>query len=161
MLLGVNAVALLDAMDSSFKSFAIAMYVRYDSPREQAGIELEWWRFKQFDWCSGRDLNPGRRLERPSYLTGLYYRSPNNTHFSFAFPIYSNIVFVAVANIFKPGFYKFLFFFQVLGVGYMPFFAFKVYEVSVYFGVFKFLRPSIDRSDASYPCTQIEKSWMC
>ena len=31
--------------------------------------------------CSGRDLNPGRRLERPSYLTGLYYRSPNNTHF--------------------------------------------------------------------------------
>jgi post-segregation antitoxin (ccd killing protein) len=27
-------------------------------------------------WCSGRDLNPGRWLERPLYLTGLYYRSP-------------------------------------------------------------------------------------
>ena len=26
-------------------------------------------------WCSGRDLNPGLRLERPPYLTGLYYRS--------------------------------------------------------------------------------------
>ncbi|AEE93869.1 fuselloviral integrase [Acidianus hospitalis W1] len=25
--------------------------------------------------CSGRDLNPGHRLERPAYLTGLYYRS--------------------------------------------------------------------------------------
>lgn len=25
--------------------------------------------------CSGRDLDPGRRLERPAYLTGLYYRS--------------------------------------------------------------------------------------
>ena len=25
--------------------------------------------------CSGRDLNPGPRLERPLYLTGLYYRS--------------------------------------------------------------------------------------
>lgn len=27
------------------------------------------------NWCSGRDLDPGRRLERPVYLTGLYYRS--------------------------------------------------------------------------------------
>ena len=27
-------------------------------------------------WCSGRDSNPGLRLERPEYLTGLYYRSP-------------------------------------------------------------------------------------
>jgi hypothetical protein len=26
-------------------------------------------------WCSGRDSNPGPRLERPLYLTGLYYRS--------------------------------------------------------------------------------------
>jgi hypothetical protein len=26
-------------------------------------------------WCSGRDSNPGLRLERPEYLTGLYYRS--------------------------------------------------------------------------------------
>ncbi len=26
-------------------------------------------------WCSGRDLDPGPRLERPLYLTGLYYRS--------------------------------------------------------------------------------------
>ncbi len=25
--------------------------------------------------CSGRDLNPGPGLERPVYLTGLYYRS--------------------------------------------------------------------------------------
>jgi hypothetical protein len=25
--------------------------------------------------CSGRDSNPGPRLERPLYLTGLYYRS--------------------------------------------------------------------------------------
>ena len=25
--------------------------------------------------CSGRDLNPRLRLERPEYLTGLYYRS--------------------------------------------------------------------------------------
>jgi hypothetical protein len=25
--------------------------------------------------CSGRDLNPGLRLERPAYLSGLYYRS--------------------------------------------------------------------------------------
>ena len=23
-------------------------------------------------WCSGRDLNPGLRLERPEYLAGLY-----------------------------------------------------------------------------------------
>ena len=28
------------------------------------------------DWCSGRDLNPGLRLERPEYLAELYYRSP-------------------------------------------------------------------------------------
>ena len=81
MLLGVNAVALLDAMDSSFKSFNVMMYVRTNHPIEQPDIELEECRFKQYDWCSGRDLNPGRRLERPSYLTGLYYRSPNNTHF--------------------------------------------------------------------------------
>ena len=27
------------------------------------------------NWCSGRDLNPGLRLERPEYLAGLYYRS--------------------------------------------------------------------------------------
>jgi hypothetical protein len=27
-------------------------------------------------WCSGRDSDPGLRLERPEYLTGLYYRSP-------------------------------------------------------------------------------------
>ena len=28
------------------------------------------------NWCSGhRDLDPGRRLERPVYLTGLFYRS--------------------------------------------------------------------------------------
>ena len=26
-------------------------------------------------WCSGRDSDPGLRLERPEYLTGLYYRS--------------------------------------------------------------------------------------
>ena len=26
-------------------------------------------------WCSGRDLNPRLRLERPEYLAGLYYRS--------------------------------------------------------------------------------------
>ena len=26
-------------------------------------------------WCSGGDLNPRLRLERPPYLTGLYYRS--------------------------------------------------------------------------------------
>ena len=26
-------------------------------------------------WCSGRDLNPGLRLERPEYLSRLYYRS--------------------------------------------------------------------------------------
>ena len=26
-------------------------------------------------WCSGRDLNPGHGLERPVYLSGLYYRS--------------------------------------------------------------------------------------
>ena len=26
-------------------------------------------------WCSGRDSDPGHRLERPEYLTGLYYRS--------------------------------------------------------------------------------------
>ena len=26
-------------------------------------------------WCSGRDLDPGLRLERPEYLTELYYRS--------------------------------------------------------------------------------------
>jgi hypothetical protein len=32
---------------------------------------------KKILWCSGRDSNPGRRLERPSYLTGLYYRSLN------------------------------------------------------------------------------------
>lgn len=25
--------------------------------------------------CSGRDSDPGRRLERPAYLAGLYYRS--------------------------------------------------------------------------------------
>ena len=35
------------------------------------------------EWCSGRDSNPGLRLERPEYLTGLYsaefifYRSPS------------------------------------------------------------------------------------
>ncbi len=28
-------------------------------------------------WCSGRDSDPGLRLERPEYLTGLYYRSPS------------------------------------------------------------------------------------
>ena len=30
---------------------------------------------KKVFWCSGRDSNPGLRLERPKYLTGLYYRS--------------------------------------------------------------------------------------
>jgi hypothetical protein len=29
----------------------------------------------RIDWCSGRDLNPRRRLERPTCLTGLHYRS--------------------------------------------------------------------------------------
>ena len=41
-------------------------------------------------WCSGRDSNPGPRLsfthcvERPLYLTGLYYRSANHSSISFA-----------------------------------------------------------------------------
>ena len=30
---------------------------------------------KSLEWCSGRDLNPRLRLERPVYLSGLYYRS--------------------------------------------------------------------------------------
>jgi len=40
------------------------------------------WEFKNLrretdgtEWCSGRDSDPGPRLERPLYLTGLYYRS--------------------------------------------------------------------------------------
>jgi hypothetical protein len=39
-------------------------------------------------WCSGRDSDPGLRLERPEYLTGLYsadrkafYRSPFSEHY--------------------------------------------------------------------------------
>ena len=34
---------------------------------------------KKVLWCSGRDSNPGLRLERPKYLTGLYYRSLNRS----------------------------------------------------------------------------------
>jgi hypothetical protein len=30
---------------------------------------------QECEWCSDRDSNPGLRLERPEYLTGLYYRS--------------------------------------------------------------------------------------
>lgn len=32
-------------------------------------------KIEQDFWCSGRDLNPRLRLERPEYLAGLYYRS--------------------------------------------------------------------------------------
>jgi hypothetical protein len=38
---------------------------------EQVGVLLE----SVCGWCSGRDSDPGLRLERPEYLTGLYYRS--------------------------------------------------------------------------------------
>jgi hypothetical protein len=54
-------------------------------------------------WCSGRDLDPGRRLERPVYLTGLYYRSITLLSFELAellfFSIYSYLVFFDVAHI--------------------------------------------------------------
>gem|GEM_PF-5145919 len=30
-------------------------------------------------WCRGRDLNPGHGLERPAYLSGLYYRGAVST----------------------------------------------------------------------------------
>jgi hypothetical protein len=33
--------------------------------------------------CSGRDLNPRLRLERPEYLTGLYYRSTDRQIYGF------------------------------------------------------------------------------
>ena len=62
-------------------------------------------------WCSGRDLDPGLRLERPEYLTELYYRSPE-LYYSMDSPVqllwfavYGNFVFFAVANIFKACFY--------------------------------------------------------
>gem|GEM_PF-2667056 len=40
---------------------------------------LEGWRRRKtikshYQVCPGRDLNPGQRLERPLYLTWLYYR---------------------------------------------------------------------------------------
>ena len=41
-------------------------------------------------------MNPGRWLERPLYLTGLYYRSPSCAALlSFALPIYSHSVVAA------------------------------------------------------------------
>ena len=61
-------------------------------------------------WCSGRDSDPGLRLERPEYLTGLYYRSTGLYCFSslqklLALSIYSYLVSVAVAHVFKSSFY--------------------------------------------------------
>ena len=58
-------------------------------------------------WCSGRDLDPGLRLERPEYLTELYYRSPELYYSMISsvlllwFAVYGDLVFVAVADIFK------------------------------------------------------------
>ena len=31
-------------------------------------------------WCPGRDLNPGRGLERPACLTGLHHRGSSVSH---------------------------------------------------------------------------------
>ena len=39
--------------------------------------------FKEKARCSGRDLNPRLRLERPEYLTGLYYRSTDRQIYGF------------------------------------------------------------------------------
>ncbi len=62
-----------------------------------------------FMWCSGRDSDPGLRLERPEYLTGLYYRSTELIHFSslscFSASIRGHLAFVAAAHVFKSCFY--------------------------------------------------------
>gem|GEM_PF-2467793 len=48
--------------------------ITYYQDRERTSITLEE-KWIGVIWCSGRDLDPGLRLERPEYLTGLYYRS--------------------------------------------------------------------------------------
>jgi hypothetical protein len=40
---------------------------------------------KKVFWCSGRDSNPGLRLERPKYLARLYYRSLSEQHANLVF----------------------------------------------------------------------------
>ena len=49
-------------------------------------------------WCSGRDLNPGLRLERPPYLTGLYYRSSKLYYFTLFPNIFSSCLYWLKAN---------------------------------------------------------------
>ena len=59
-----------------------------------------------FMWCSGRDSDPGLRLERPEYLTGLYYRSTELIHFSslscFFASIRGHLAFVAAGTYSNP-----------------------------------------------------------
>ena len=68
---GINTGTLKQALNSQNHSFNWQNGSESSLKREKGGFGT----VGSEIWCSGRDLNPGPRLERPLYLTGLYYRS--------------------------------------------------------------------------------------
>ena len=68
----VEELRRLDVIGSRFINSISRWALFGDEPSVMVKLLIEK-RVREF-WCPGRDLNPGRGLERPACLTGLHHR---------------------------------------------------------------------------------------